>query len=127
MKYGFDIGVYNLSSERILPRAVKQKNFGLYLYKKHFCVLWKLNRRTSLLDAIVEIENNFRYEETQINHNISKQLIEYKFPISYEMNCLCNAFGFDLESYIFENSQYCESYGAGVYHLNNLFWSFLVI
>ena len=52
-------------------------------------------------------------------------MIEYKFPMSYEMNLLYNALAFDLETFIVEYSEYCESYGAGVYHLNNLYWCFI--
>ena len=122
MKQGFDIGVYNLNSRTILPQTVKQKNICLYFYKNYFCVLWKLNRRPSLLGAVVEVERNFRYEETQINDNILKRVIEYKFPISYDKNCLHNIFAFDLETRNVEYSEYCESYGAGVHHLNNLIW-----
>ena len=40
------------------------------------------------------------------------------------MNCLYNVFAFDLETCNFEYSEYCESYAAGVYHLNNLYWCF---
>ena len=51
-------------------------------------------------------------------------MIEYKFPISYEMNCLYNVFAFDLETCNVEYSEYCEPYAAGAYHLNNLYWCF---
>ena len=64
-KYGLDIGVHNLNIKRVLPWTVKEKNICLYLYKNHFCVIWNTNRRTSLLDGVKELENNFRYEETQ--------------------------------------------------------------
>ena len=40
--------------------------------------------------------------------------------MSSEMNCSYNVFAFDLETCNVENSEYCESFGAGVYHLNNL-------
>ena len=76
MKQGLDIGVYNLNNKRILPQTVKQENVCLYLYKNHLCVLWKLKRRTSLLDAVVEMGNSFRYKETQINVYLLKQVIE---------------------------------------------------
>ena len=121
MKHGVDIGAHNMNSERILHRKRKQKNICLYLYSNHFCELWKVISRTSLLDAIVEIENNFRYEKTQINDNIIKQVIEYKFPISLEKNCLHNVFVFDLETCNVKYSEYCESCGAGVYHPNDLY------
>ena len=51
-------------------------------------------------------------------------MTEYKFPISYEMNCLYNVFAFDLETCNVEYSEYCEPYAAGVYHLKNLYWRF---
>ena len=51
-------------------------------------------------------------------------MIEYKFPISNEMNCLCNVFAFDLKTCNVEDSEYCEPYAAGVYHLNQLNWLF---
>ena len=81
----------------------------------------KKNNQSSFPDAIEEIVNNFRYEETQINDNLFKQVIEYKFPISYEMNCLHNVFAFDLETCIVKYSEHCEPYSAGVYHLNKLY------
>ena len=121
MKYGLDIGVCNLNSKRILPQTVKQKIICLYLYKNRFCVLWKLNRRSSLLDAVFEFEKIFRYKTTQINDIILKQVIEHKFPTSNEMNCLYNVFASDLETCNVEYSEYCESYGAGVWHPNNFF------
>ena len=40
------------------------------------------------------------------------------------MNCFHIVFAFDLETCNNENSEYCESYAAGVYHLNNLYWCF---
>ena len=81
----------------------------------------KVNRKNSLLETIDEMENNFKYEEAQINNDLLKQVIEYNFPISYEVNFLYRVFAFDLETCKFENSEYCEPYAAGVYHLNTLF------
>ena len=107
----------------ILPKTITERRICLLIHNNHFCVIWK-NNQSSFPDAIEEIENNFKYEETQINDNILQQVIEYKFPISYEMNCLYNIFAFDLETCNVEYSEYCEPYAAGVYHLNNLYWCF---
>ena len=54
------------------------------------------------------MEKNFRYEETRVNNNILKQVIDYNFPIPYEMNCLYIVFAFDLETWKAESSEYCE-------------------
>ena len=40
------------------------------------------------------------------------------------MNCLNIVFAFDRETCNVEYSEYCESYAAGVYHLNRLYWCF---
>ena len=40
------------------------------------------------------------------------------------MNCLYKVFVFDFETCNVEYSEYCESYGAGVYHLNDLYCCF---
>ena len=52
-------------------------------------------------------------------------MIEYKFTISYEMTCLYNVFAFDLETFVVDSSEYCETYGAGVYQPNILCWCFI--
>ena len=82
--------------------------------------MWKTNQ-SAFPDAIKEIEHIFRYEETQINDNILQQVIEYKFPISDEMNYLYNVFAFDLETCNAEYSISCEPYAAGVCHPSKLF------
>ena len=84
----------------------------------------KVNRKNSLLETIDEMENNFKYEEAQINNDNLKQVIDYKFPISYEVKCFCRVFAFDLETYNVEHSEYCVPYAAGVYHPNNLYEDF---
>ena len=60
-RYKIDIGIYNLNSKRILPWSVKQKNICVHIHKNHFCVIWKKNRRDSLLNGAQEKERNFRY------------------------------------------------------------------
>ena len=84
----------------------------------------KLKGRTKLLDVVVGRENNFGYEETQVNDNKVKQVVEYQFPITYEINCLYNVFAFALETCNVENSKFCDSYAAGVCHLKNWFECF---
>ena len=79
---------------------------------------------TRLLGADVEHGNKFIYYETQINDNILKQVVEYKFPKSYEMNCLNSVFGFDLDIFDVEDSEYSEANAAGVFQLNNLYKCF---
>ena len=91
--------------------------------QNHFCVIWKTNQST-FPDAIKEIESNFRYEQTQINDNTLQQVIEEKFPISFEMNCLYNVTAFDLETGNVAYTEYVETFAAGSYQLNSLYWCF---
>ena len=60
-RYKIDIGIYDLNSKRILPRNVKQKTICVHIHKNHYCVIWKKNRKDSLLNGVNEIERNFRY------------------------------------------------------------------
>ena len=58
-KYGPVISAYNLNTMRKVPQTKKEKNICLYLSKNHFCVNWKLNRRTSSLGGVKEIERRW--------------------------------------------------------------------
>ena len=122
-KYNSNLGVYNKKQRSILPKTITERRICLLIHNNQFCVIRKKNQ-SSLPDAIEEMENNFKYEETQINDDILQQFIEYMLPISYEMNCLYNVFAFDLETCNEEYSEYCEPYGAVVYHLKTLYSCF---
>ena len=74
-RYKIYIGIYDFKSKRILPRSVKQRNVCEYIQKNHYCVLWKKNRRDSLLNGVEEIERKFKYNKKIMNRNNSKQRI----------------------------------------------------
>ena len=85
----------------------------VFLQKSFACDTEK-KRKTSLLD-------NFRHEETQINDNILKEVVEYKFPIQNDKICLYNVFAFDLATCNVECSKCCEPYADGAYRPNILY------
>ena len=118
-----NLGVYNLKQKTILPRLVTQRILCLYIHDNHFCVTRKINQST-YPDAIEELKDNLKYESNEISDVILKQVIEYKFAISYEKNCMIAAFAFDCKTCNLENQLYCEPYGAGVYHINRLYECF---
>ena len=118
-KYTFTLGVYNKKQRSFLPKTVTERKICLLIHNNRFCVVWKKNQST-FPETIEEIENNFRYEETQMYDNILKQVTEFKFPLSYEINCLYNVFAFDLETCNIDYSENCELYVAGIYQFNNL-------
>ena len=57
--YGLNIRVHSLNSKKFLPHIVKEKNICLYLSKNRFCVIWNLDRRTSSLGGVKEIERRW--------------------------------------------------------------------
>ena len=66
-------------SKRVLPLTVKEKkNLFVFIQNPLLCDMEL--KYSNLLDAIVEIGITFRYEETQVNENIIKQVVEFKFP-----------------------------------------------
>ena len=47
----------------------------------------------------------FKYQDNQITTDILKNFIEYKFPTSYEKNCLYDVSAFNLDTCNVENQQ----------------------
>ena len=117
-RYKIDIGIYDLNNGRILPRTVKQKNICVYILKNHYCVIWKKNRRDSLLNGVNEIENNFKYIKNKINENNLKQRIRSRFPKHETIDQLENVFVFDIETH--NDQEFAEAYAAGLYDVNRL-------
>ena len=76
--------------------------------------------KTNFTDAIKELEKNFEYQPNHITDNFLKQVVEYKFPISNEKDCLFAVFSFDFETVNVPYQEICETYVAGCYHLNRL-------
>ena len=74
-KYNINLGVYNRKQRSFLPKTITERRICLLIHNNRFCVIWKTNQST-FTDAIKERENNFRYEETQINDNILQQVVE---------------------------------------------------
>ena len=117
-RYKIDIGFYDLNNGRILPRTVKQKNICVYIHKNHYCVIWKKNRKDSLLNGVNEIDENFKYVKNKIYENNLKQRIRYRFPKHEIIDQLENVFVFDLETH--NDQEFAEAYAAGLYDVNRL-------
>ena len=117
-RYKIDIGIYYLKTKRILPQTVKQKHVCVYIHKNHYCVIWKKNRKDSLLNGEQEIERNFEYVKNKINENNLKQRIRYRFPKHEPIDQLENVFVFDLETH--NDREFAETYAAGLYDVSHL-------
>ena len=117
-RYKIVFGIYDLNSKRILPRNVKQKNICVLIHKNHYCVIWKKNRKDSLLNGVYEIERNSKYVKNKINGNNLIQRIRYRFPKHKPIDQLENVFVFDLETH--NDQEFAEAYAAGLYDVNRL-------
>ena len=115
-RHKIDIGIYYLKTKRILPQTVKQKNICVYIHKNHYCVIWKKNRKDSLLNDVNEIGRNFKYVKNKINENNLKQRIRYRFPKHETIDQLENVFVFDLETH--NDEEFAEAYAAGLDDVN---------
>ena len=51
-RFKLDIGIYDPKSKRIFPGNVKQRNKCVDIHKNHYCVIWKKNRKHSLLNGV---------------------------------------------------------------------------
>ena len=117
-RYKIDIGIYDLNSKRILPWNVKLKNICVHIHKNHYCVIWKKNKKDSLLNGVDEIDKNFKYVKNKIKENNLKQIIRYRFPKHETIDQLENVFVFDLETH--NDQEFAEAYAAGLYDVNRL-------
>ena len=94
------------------------KKTCVHIHKNHYCVIWKKNRKDSLLNGVNEIERNFRYVKNKLNENNLKQRIRYRFPKHEPIDQLENVFVFDLETH--NDEEFAEAYAAGLYDANRL-------
>ena len=122
-EYEINLGVYNLKQRINSPRSLTERSKCLFIHDNHFCVIQKKNQST-FPDASKELEDFFKHGSNEVYDVFLKQVIEYKFPTSYEKDCMFAVFAFDLETCNVENQLYCEAYAAGFYHLNSLYECF---
>ena len=117
-RYKIDIGIYDPNSGRILPRTVKRRDICVHIHKNHYFVIWKKNRKDSLLNGVDEIDKNFKYVKNKINEGNLKQRIRYRFPKHEPIDQLENVFVFDLETH--NDQEFAETYATGLYDVNRL-------
>ena len=96
-RHDINLDIYDLKQKTILPLSVTERRICLYIQENHFCVIWK-TEKTTFINAIKELEDNFEYEPDHITENILKQVQEYKFPLSNDKDCLFAVFASDLET-----------------------------
>ena len=118
-RYGIDIGIYDHKSKKTLLRKVKQRDICVHIHNnQYYCVIWKKNKRDSLLNDLHEKEGIFKNVPININENRLQQRLRYRFPEHETMDQLYNVFVFDLGTH--NNQELAEAYAAGLYVANRL-------
>ena len=64
-------------SEIIFPRSVTERNIALYLFKNHFCLIWKL-QGVSFNQASQELKNIFKIVDTYVTEIVNSHF-KYEF------------------------------------------------
>ena len=96
--YEIDFVIFDPKSKRIFPRTVKEKDICVFIHKIQYCVIWRKNRKTSLLNGVEEIDRKFKYVKIKVNENNSKQRNRYRFPKHETVDQLENLFVFSSET-----------------------------
>ena len=117
-RVGIDIGFWSKEKICIMPQSCTERNKFLYVYKQHYCVIWKNTVNDSLPNAAKDVEDNFKYVRNRINNTNLKNVIKYSFPFKEKHNELDNVFIFDIETGNVENK--ATPYAIGLYDLSRL-------
>ena len=75
-KNNINIGCFD--GTRINPRNLTQRVTSLFIYKNHFCLIWKSNG-ISFSQAIEELKNNFKVVDNVISDKHVKSFIKYDY------------------------------------------------
>ena len=75
-KYNINIGCYDGFS--VCPRKITEKKKVLYMYKKHFCLLWK-SQGIAFNKAIEELKLNFEVIDNVISDKLVKNFNIYEY------------------------------------------------
>ena len=109
-----NLGYYN--DDRVFPRSVTNRDRALYLYKKHFCLIWK-SHGVSFNQAITELKDNFKIVDNSITEEKVNSHFEYKCKPKKNEFHLSNFIVYDLETH---NTDRTRLYVFCFYRLSKL-------
>ena len=113
-KLGIDLGYYN--GDRVFPRTVANRDSALYLYKSHFCLIWK-SEGVSFNQAVKELKDNFKIVDNFITPENVNSHFKYEFTPKKIESHLTNFIVYDLETY---NTDRARPYVFCFYRLSKL-------
>ena len=113
-KLGIDLGYFN--GERVFPRSITNRDCALYLYKNHFCLIWK-SQNVNFIQAIQELKNNFKMVDNYITEENVNSHFKYEFIPKKIDSHLTNFIVYDLETH---NTNRARPYVFCFYRLGKL-------
>ena len=113
-KLGIDLGYFN--GERVFPRSITNRDCALYLYKHHFCLIWK-SQNVNFIQAIQELKNNFKMVDNYITEENVNSHFKYEFIPKKIDSHLTNFIVYDLETH---NTNRARPYVFCFYRLGKL-------
>ena len=99
-----------------MPQTCIEKNIALYLYKHHYCVIWKNSRNPSLLNAAREVKDIFQYIGNKIDNKNLQNFQIYTFLFKKYRYELHNVLVFDIET--FNEREHAIAYATGLYNIS---------
>ena len=95
---------------RVFSRSVTGRNNALFLYKNHFCLIWK-SENISFKKAIKEWKDKFKINGNYITKENVKSHFEYIFTPKKIESHLTNFIVYDLETHNTDRTRpYCISF-----------------
>ena len=93
-----NINLVYFDGERVFPRSVTDRNKASFLFKNHFCLIWK-TEDVSLNQAIQEMKDNFKKVHNYITEENVNSLFKYEFIPKQIESHLTNFLLYDLETH----------------------------
>ena len=86
------------SDDRVFPRSVTNRDSALFLFKNHFCVIWK-SEGVSFKQVIKELKDNFRMVDKYITEENVISHFKYEFTPKKIDSHLSKFIVYDLETH----------------------------
>ena len=111
-----NINLGYFDGKRVFPRSVTIRDNALFLYKNHFCLVWK-PEGVSFNQAIKELKDNFKIVDIYITEENVNSHLKYEFIPEKIESHLTNFFVYDIETH---NTDGARPYDMTFYRLSKI-------
>ena len=95
----YDINNDCFDGTRINPRNLTQRDTSLFIYKNHFCLIWKSNGTSFFQVKENELKPNLKVVDNVISDKHVKSFIKYEYNPKKNKSPLTNIVTYDLETF----------------------------